>query len=58
MLILTRRPSERIIMTLEDGREIVFVVCGIQGMQVRIGIEADKSITIVREEIKDKPKIA
>lgn len=47
MLILTRKPSESII--LDGGIKIT--VAGIQGNQVRIGIEAAKEVKVYREEI-------
>ena len=51
MLILTRRPDESII--INDG-EIVVTVLAVRGNQVRIGIKADESIPIVREELLDR----
>jgi carbon storage regulator CsrA len=47
MLILTRRTGE----TIRIGNEIQVTVFGVNGNQVRIGIEAPKSINIVREEL-------
>jgi carbon storage regulator len=47
MLILTRRVGENIVI----GDDIVVTVLGIKGNQVRIGINAPKSVTIHREEI-------
>lgn len=47
MLILTRRIGE----TLRIGDEVAVTVLGIHGNQVRIGIEAPKSVAIVREEL-------
>lgn len=51
MLILTRRPVETIDLTLEDGRRIEISVLGVNGNQVRIGIEAPKTIIVDRHEI-------
>jgi len=48
MLILSRRPSEALV--IDDGRVVVRVL-GLAGSQVRIGIEADPSILIDREEV-------
>ena len=48
MLVLTRNISDVIII---DGH-IKVMVLGIQGRQVRIGIEAPKHITVHREEIQ------
>jgi carbon storage regulator len=51
MLILGRRPHEKILI----GDNIVITIIGFQGGQVRIGIEAPKSVRVVREEIKGRP---
>lgn len=48
MLVLTRNINDTIII---DGH-IKVMVLGIQGRQVRIGIEAPKNITVHREEIQ------
>ncbi|HHS83671.1 MAG TPA: carbon storage regulator [Gammaproteobacteria bacterium] len=55
MLILTRRKGESIIVN-EGDDEITITVLGIDRGQVRIGIEADKSIPIVREELIGRDK--
>jgi carbon storage regulator len=47
MLILNRRVGE----TLRIGEEIAVTVLGIQGHQIRIGIQAPKSVPVYREEI-------
>jgi carbon storage regulator len=47
MLILTRRVGE----TLVVGDDVKITVLGINGSQVRIGVEAPKEIPIHREEI-------
>ncbi len=47
MLILSRRVGE----TLRIGEEIAVTVLGIQGHQIRIGIQAPKSVPVHREEI-------
>lgn len=47
MLIITRRPAERIII----GDEVVIEVIEISGSSVRLGIAAPKSIPVYREEI-------
>jgi carbon storage regulator len=47
MLILTRRVGE----TIKIGQNVDVTVLGIHGHQVRIGINAPKSIAVHREEI-------
>ena len=47
MLIITRRPGERIML----GDDIVIHVMEIVGNTVRVGIEAPKSLPVYREEI-------
>jgi carbon storage regulator len=47
MLILTRRPGERVVI----GDEILVTVMGVSGHTVRLGIAAPAGIPIYREEI-------
>ena len=47
MLILTRRPGERVVI----GGEILVTVMGVSGHTVRLGIEAPEGVSIYREEI-------
>jgi carbon storage regulator len=47
MLILTRRVSE----TLMIGNDVTVTVLGVKGNQVRIGVNAPKSVEVHREEI-------
>jgi carbon storage regulator len=47
MLILTRRLGE----TIRIGPDIVVTVLGVNGQQVRLGIEAPKDVPVHREEV-------
>lgn len=53
MLLLTRRVGERIFIMDENMKkvEICITVTNLIGGQVRLGIDADKSYTILREEV-------
>lgn len=51
MLILTRRSGEAIIATTADGTRITVRVVSINGGQIRIGLDAPKSVHIIREEL-------
>jgi len=50
LLILTRRIGESIVIS----DDIVVAVLGINGSQVRLGIEAPMSVSVHREEIYRK----
>lgn len=47
MLILTRRVGE----TVMIGDDVTITVLGVKGNQVRVGINAPKSVSVHREEI-------
>jgi carbon storage regulator len=52
MLILTRRVGE----TVMIGDEVTVTVLGVKGNQVRIGVNAPKTVAVHREEIFDRIK--
>jgi carbon storage regulator len=52
MLILTRRVGE----TLMIGDEVTVTVLGVKGNQVRMGINAPRSVAVHREEIFERIK--
>jgi carbon storage regulator len=54
MLVVTRLLDQKII--IGENAEIVLTVVDIQGNKVRLGIEADKSVPIFREEVYEKMK--
>ena len=52
MLILTRKIGE----VITIGSDIKVIILGIQGFQVRLGIDAPRSIGVHREEVYEKMK--
>ncbi len=50
MLILTRRVGEAIVI----GEEVTVTVLGVKGNQVRVGVNAPKTTSVHREEIRDR----
>lgn len=52
MLILTRRVGESVVI----GEEVTITVLGVKGNQVRVGINAPKTVTVHREEIFERIK--
>jgi carbon storage regulator len=52
MLILTRRVGEAVVI----GEEVTVTVLGVKGNQVRIGVNAPKSVSVHREEIFERIK--
>jgi carbon storage regulator len=49
MLVLARKPSERILI----GPDIVITVVRTSKDSVRLGIEAPRDVTILREELRE-----
>ncbi len=47
MLIITRRPGERIVL----GNDVLLEIMEVSGQTVRLGISAPKELPIYREEI-------
>lgn len=50
VLILTRKVGESLVI----GDDVSIVVLGVKGNQVRIGVDAPKSVSVHREEIYNK----
>lgn len=48
MLILSRKPSE----TICIGDEVTVTILGVNGNQVRLGVEAPRDVRVDREEIR------
>lgn len=47
MLVMTRRSGEKIMI----GSNITLTILGVQGNQVRIGVNAPREVAVHREEI-------
>ncbi len=61
MLVLTRRRGENLILTVPPSnlpRQIVVGVAAIERGRVKIGIQADRDVAIVREELAQQPNPA
>jgi carbon storage regulator len=52
MLILTRRVGEAVVI----NEEVIVTVLGVKGNQVRIGVNAPKTVSVHREEIFERIK--
>lgn len=50
MLILTRRVGEAIMI----GKDIEVRVLGVQGRQIRLGVQAPKDVVVDREEVTQR----
>ncbi len=50
MLVLSRRPGESIMI----GRDIEIVVLAVDGLQVRVGINAPREIPVLRRELQEQ----
>ena len=53
MLILTRRTGEKIMI----GSNITVTILGVQGDQVRIGVDAPSDVAVHREEIYERIRL-
>ncbi len=51
MLVLSRKPDEKIFV----GDDIILTVLQIRGGNIRIGIEAPREMTIIRDELSKAP---
>lgn len=54
MLILTRRVGEAV----NVGDDVKVVVLGVNGSQVRIGVQAPRDVAVHREEVAERIKRA
>jgi len=53
MLVLTRRIGE----IIRIGPDIVVTILGVNGSQVRIGVDAPRDVAVHREEIFERIKL-
>lgn len=51
MLILTRKPNERISIVTEDGTRVTIVLMQCSGSRARLGVTAPKEVQVLREEL-------
>ena len=51
MLVLSREKNERLVIILEDGREIGIQVVRVSHGKVRLGITAPPDVKVWREEL-------
>ena len=55
MLVLSRRTNESIVITLSgaNGEPIVVTVLAVEGERVKLGIQAPREVTVLRQELCD-----
>ena len=51
MLVVTRRPSESLVIELPTGELVEITVLSVKGNQVKLGTNAPKHLSVVREEL-------
>lgn len=51
MLVLTRRVGEAVFIDTPGGERIKVIVLGMDGKQAKVGIDAPRTVDVVREEI-------
>jgi len=53
MLVLSRKKDEKIILKMPNTSDIVITIVNIDNRnKVRVGIEADKEVTVLRSELE------
>ena len=53
MLVLSRKKGEAIVISVDGQRPIEIVVVEVRGDKASIGIQADREVTVHRQEIYD-----
>lgn len=56
MLVLSREVNTEIIITTPEGRQITVMPLEVRGKKVRLGITADRDLTIHRREVYEAIK--
>lgn len=52
MLVLSRKPDESITLRRDGGKDIIITVVRVDGKnKVRLGVEADPEVTVLRTEL-------
>lgn len=54
MLVLSRKPSEAIVIEFPGREPVVVRILAVEGRRVRIGLEGPAEAHFVREEIQDR----
>ena len=52
MLVLSRKPKERLVLKTPEGQRIEVVICQVQRSKVRVGIQAPREVVIERKELE------
>ena len=52
MLVLQRDVHQSLVLTTPDGKRIIVTVTAVRSGKVRLGVTADKSITVNRAEVQ------
>lgn len=59
MLVLSRKRDEKILLRVNEQDSIELTVVRIDNNKVRLGIDAESNVTILRSELLDRnPKVA
>lgn len=59
MLVLSRKRDEKILLKVNETDSIELTVVRIDNNKVRLGIDAEDNVTILRSELLDRtPKVA
>lgn len=54
MLILSRKPGQGLVIDTKQAERVRVIVTGRKGENVKLGIIADKSVTVNRDEVQER----